>query len=65
MNANLINANAATIMTRLYQLKAEQDGKNITVIAHAERREPSCTHAWRRYPSAMISPSSSDAASQR
>lgn len=45
MNANLINANAATIMTRLYQLKAEQDGKNITVIAHAERREPSCTHA--------------------
>ena len=35
MNANLINANAATIMTRLYQLKAEQDGKNITVIAHA------------------------------
>ena len=45
MNANLINANPATIMTRLYQLKAEQDGKNITVIAHAERREPSCTHA--------------------
>ena len=45
MNANLINANPATIMTRLYQLKAEQDGKNITVVAHAERREPSCTHA--------------------
>ena len=45
MNANLINANPATIMTRLYQLKAEQDGKNITVIAHAERREPPCTHA--------------------
>jgi len=45
MNANLINANPATIMTRLYQLKAEQDGKNIPVIAHAERREPSCTHA--------------------
>ena len=40
MNANLINANPATIMTRLYQLKAEQDGKNITVIAHVERREP-------------------------
>ena len=39
MNANLINANPATIMTRLYQLKAEQDGKNITVIAHAERGE--------------------------
>ena len=45
MNTNLINANPATIMTRLYQLKAEQDGKNITVIAHAERREPPCTHA--------------------
>lgn len=44
MNANLINANAATIMTRLYQLKAEQDGKNITVIAHAKRREPPCPH---------------------
>ncbi|WP_157064418.1 hypothetical protein [Selenomonas sp. oral taxon 136] len=40
MNANLINANPATIMTRLYQLKAEQDGKNITIVAHAERREP-------------------------
>lgn len=45
MNANLINANAATIMTRLYQLKAEQDGKDITIIAHAERREPSSAHA--------------------
>lgn len=45
MNANLINANPATIMTRLYQLKAEQDGKNITVIAHAERREPPHAHA--------------------
>ena len=45
MNANLINANPATIMTRLYQLKAEQDGKNITVIAHAERREPQSPHA--------------------
>lgn len=45
MNANLINANAATIMTRLYQIKAEQDGKNITVIAHAERREPPSPHA--------------------
>ena len=44
MNANLINANPATIMTRLYQLKAEQDGKNITVIAHAERREPPYPH---------------------
>ena len=44
MNTNLINANAATIMTRLYQLKAEQDGKNITVIAHAERREPPSHH---------------------
>lgn len=45
MNANLINANAATIMTRLYQIKAEQDGKDITVIAHAERREPPRAHA--------------------
>ena len=45
MNANLINANAATIMTRLYQLKAEQDGKNITVIARAARREPPSAHA--------------------
>ena len=38
---NLININPETIIQRLYQLKAEQDGKNITVIAHAERREPS------------------------
>ncbi len=45
MNANLINANAATIMTRLYQIKAEQDGKDITIVAHAERREPSSAHA--------------------
>lgn len=45
MNANLINANPATIMTRLYQIKAEQDGKDVTVIAHAERREPSSAHA--------------------
>ena len=45
MNANLINANAATIMTRLYQLKAEQDGKDVTIVAHAERREPSSSHA--------------------
>lgn len=44
MNANLINANPATIMTRLYQLKAEQDGKDVTVIAHAERREPPSPH---------------------
>lgn len=34
-----INANPATIMQRLYQIKAEQDGKKIVVIAHAERRE--------------------------
>mgnify|MGYP000950212862 CR=1 FL=1 len=45
MNANLINANPATIMTRLYQLKAEQDGKDITIVAHAERREPPSSHA--------------------
>ena len=45
MNANLINANAATIMTRLYQLKAEQDAKDVTVIAHADRREPPSAHA--------------------
>ena len=45
MNANLINADAATIITRLYQIKAEQDGKDVTVIAHAERREPSSAHA--------------------
>lgn len=45
MNANLINANPATIMTRLYQLKAEQDGKDVTIVAHAERREPSSSHA--------------------
>lgn len=42
---NLININPETIIQRLYQLKAEQDGKNITVIAHAERREPPCAHA--------------------
>ena len=42
MNANLINANPATIMMRLYQLKAEQDGRDITVVAHAERREQPC-----------------------
>ena len=42
---NLININPETIIQRLYQLKAEQDGKNITVIAHAERREPPCSPA--------------------
>ena len=42
---NLININPETIIQRLYQLKAEQDGKNITVIAHAERREPPSSHA--------------------
>ena len=41
---NLININPETIIQRLYQLKAEQDGKNITVIAHAERREPPSSH---------------------
>ena len=45
MNANLINANPATLLTRLYQLKAEQDGKDVTIVAHAERREPSSSHA--------------------
>ena len=35
---NFINANPATIMQRLYQLKAEQDGRDVVVIAHAERR---------------------------
>lgn len=32
---NLINVNVATIIQRLYQIKAEQDGRDVTVIAHA------------------------------
>ena len=35
---HFINANPATIMQRLYQIKAEQDGRDVVVIAHAERR---------------------------
>lgn len=36
---NFINANPATIMQRLYQIKAEQDGRDVVVIAHAVRRD--------------------------
>ena len=36
---NFINANPATIMQRLYQIKAEQDGEDVTIIAHAKKRE--------------------------
>ena len=36
---HFINANPATIMQRLYQIKAEQDGEDIVIIAHAEPRE--------------------------
>lgn len=35
---NFINANPATIMQRLYQIKAEQDGEDVTVIVHAKKR---------------------------
>ena len=41
-NGKLINANPATIISRLYQIKAEQDGRDITIVAHAERRELPC-----------------------
>ena len=36
---NFINVNPATIMQRLYQIKAEQDGRDVIVIAHAVRRD--------------------------
>lgn len=36
---NFINANPATIMQRLYQIKAEQDGRDVVIIAHAVRRD--------------------------
>ncbi len=36
---NFINANPATIMQRLYQIKAEQDGRDVVIIAHAEQRK--------------------------
>ena len=35
---HFINANPATIMQRLYQLKAEQDGRDVIVVAHAVKR---------------------------
>ncbi len=35
---NFVNANPATIMQRLYQLKAEQDGQDVVIIARAEKR---------------------------
>lgn len=38
---NFINVNVATVMQRLYQIKAEQDGRDVTVIAHAVPREDS------------------------
>ena len=36
---HFVNANPATIMQRLYQIKAEQDGRDVVIIAHAVRRE--------------------------
>lgn len=36
---HFINANPATIMQRLYQIKAQQDGKKVTIIAHARKRD--------------------------
>lgn len=39
-NENFINADAATIVQRLYQIKAEQDGRDdVTVIARAVPRK--------------------------
>ena len=37
-NPNFINANPAIIMQRLYQIKADQDGEDVTVIVHAKKR---------------------------
>mgnify|MGYP007069874850 CR=1 FL=1 len=36
---HFVNANPATIMQRLYQIKAEQDGRDVVVVAHAVRRD--------------------------
>ena len=36
---HFVNANPATIMQRLYQIKAEQDGRDVVIIAHAVRRD--------------------------
>lgn len=38
---NFINVNVATIVQRLYQIKAEQDGRDVTVIAHAVPKDDS------------------------
>ena len=35
---HFINANPATIMQRLYQIKAEQDGRDVVIVAHAVKR---------------------------
>ena len=37
-NPNFINANPAAIMQKLYQIKAKQDGEDVTVIVHAKKR---------------------------
>lgn len=36
---NFTNANPATIMQRLYQIKAEQDGRDVVIVAHAVERK--------------------------
>jgi len=38
---NFVNANPATIMQRLYQIKAEQDGRDVVIVAHAVERKNS------------------------
>lgn len=32
------NADPAAIMQKLYQIKAEQDGRDVTIVAHAVKR---------------------------
>lgn len=32
------NANPAAIMQKLYQIKAEQDGRDVTIVARAVKR---------------------------
>lgn len=38
MEERLINANPALIVQKLYQIKAEQDGRDVAVVTHAVKR---------------------------
>lgn len=38
MEERLINANPALIVQKLYQIKAEQDGRDVTIVARAVKR---------------------------